>query len=62
MTWGVLQDVDPTQNSIKATGTFLSIGTTIFSIPPWSPRSDLNPIENLFNLIQRSLAEEADKK
>ena len=56
----ILQDGDPTQNSKKAMQAFVSIGTTIFSIPPRSP--DLNPIENLFNSIRRNLREEAHNK
>ena len=44
-----LQDGDPSQNSAVAKSAFEFIGCKVFSIPARSP--DINPIENLFNII-----------
>ena len=52
-----LQDGDPSQNSGVANAALLKIGAYPFSIPPRSP--DLNPIENLFNLVRKALADDA---
>ena len=49
----ILQDGDPTQNSKKAMKAFKRIGASVFNIPARSP--DLNPIENLFNMVRRKL-------
>ena len=35
------------------------VGTCLFAIPPRSP--DINPIENVFDLIQKKLAKDALK-
>ena len=55
-----LQDGDPSQNSGVASAALLKIGAYPFSIPPRSP--DLNPIENLFNLVRKALADDAVTK
>lgn len=52
-----LQDGDPSQNSKAAKVELTNLGYKIFSIPPRSP--DLNPIENLFNLVDKKLQENA---
>ena len=52
-----LQDGDPSQNSKAAKVELTNLGYNIFSIPPRSP--DLNPIENLFNLVDKKLQENA---
>ena len=46
----LLQDGGPSQNSKKAKVALNSIGAEIFSIPPSS--SDMNPIENIFNITK----------
>ena len=48
-----LQDGDPRQNSKKAKKAMEEIGTQLFAIPSRSP--DINPIENLFHLVQKRL-------
>ena len=55
-----IQDGDPSQNSASAKRGLNSIGAQVFSIPPRSP--DLNPIENLFHLVKKSLTKEAIEK
>ena len=55
-----LQDGDPSQNSRKARNAWDKIGARKFTIPPRSP--DLNPIENVFNVVKRKLGEEALQK
>ena len=55
-----LQDGDPSQNSAAARKAFLEVNGTKFSIPLRSP--DLNPIENIFNLVKRKLRLEAMEK
>ena len=52
-----LQDGDPTQNSKKAKKAFDDVGCRMFSIPARSP--DINPIENMFNIVRKSLKEDA---
>lgn len=52
-----LQDGDPSQNSKAAKVELSKLGYTIFNIPPRSP--DINPIENLFHLVDRKLHENA---
>ena len=52
-----VQDGDKSQNSACAREALKKIGAHVFSIPPRSP--DLNPIENMFNLVRRYLPEEA---
>ena len=56
----LLMDGCPRQNCKKAKQAISDVGGQIFSIPPRSP--DLNPIENLFNLIVKKLKEEAIAK
>ena len=56
----VLLDGDPSQNSRRAKQALDQIGAKVFSIPPRSP--DLNPIENLFNIIRMKLRKEARDK
>ncbi|CAB3978781.1 Hypothetical predicted protein [Paramuricea clavata] len=48
-----LQDGDPRQNSVAAKRALDDVNAKLFSIPPRSP--DINPIENLFHLIQSKL-------
>ena len=48
-----LQDGDPSQNSARAKKALKKANALCFGIPPRS--ADLNPIENLFHLIGRSL-------
>ena len=48
-----LQDGDPSQNSKLARDAISSVGARLFSIPARSP--DLNPIENMFNLVRTKL-------
>ena len=52
-----LQDGDPSQNSARAHAAFDEIGCKVFSIPARSP--DLNPIENMFNVVLCKLHEDA---
>jgi len=51
----VLQDGCPVMNSKQGKLGYKSVGCEVFSIPARSP--DLNPIENIFNLVRRDLAE-----
>ena len=53
-----IQDGDPSQNSAVARKALNRIGAKLFSIPPRTP--DLNPIENAFHLVKRSLARVMD--
>ena len=48
---------DPSQNSKAAKTALEKIGAVQFSIPPRSP--DLNPIENVFNLVEKKLGNDA---
>ena len=50
-----LQDGDPTQNSKKAKAAYDDVGCRMFSIPARSP--DINPIENVFNIVRAQLTE-----
>ena len=52
-----LQDGDPRQNSVAARRALDAVNAKLFSIPPRSP--DINPIENLFHLIQAKLDKDA---
>ncbi len=52
-----LQDGDPRQNSVAAKWALDDVNAKLFSIPPRSP--DINPIENLFHLIQSKLDRDA---
>ena len=52
-----LQDGDPRQNSKAAKDAMTEIGCQMFAIPPRSP--DLNPIENIFQLVRRQLRKDA---
>ena len=55
----IVQTGDPCQNSKAAKTAIDKIGTVQFSIPPHSP--DLNPIENVFNLVAKKLSSDAVK-
>ena len=55
-----VMDNDPSQNSTVAWDTLKDIGATLIRIPPQSP--DLNPIENIFIIVNRALQEEALRK
>ena len=57
MTRLFVMDNDPCQNSKIAKAALENIGANILKIPPRSP--DLNPIENSFNNVKRTLREEA---
>jgi len=52
----LLQDGDPRQNSKAAQTALQHLGMQCFSIPARSP--DLNPIENLFHLVNNKLKTE----
>ena len=52
-----VQDGDPSQNSKSAKTALDKIGAVQFSIPPGRP--DLNPIENVFNLMEKKLSSDA---
>ena len=54
-----VQDGDPSQNSKAAKTALGKIGAVQFSIPQRSP--DLNPIESVFNLIEKKLSSDAIK-
>ena len=54
-----VQDGDPSQNSKAAKTALEKIGCVQFSIPPRNP--DLNPIENVFNLVEKKLVSDAVK-
>ncbi len=55
-----LQDGDPRQNSKLAQNAMKEIGVECFAIPPRSP--DINPIENLFHLVDLKLQSDALEK
>ena len=55
-----LQDGDPSQNSKKAKTAFEEVGCTVFPIPPRSP--DINPIENVFNILRENLKQDVREK
>ena len=48
---------DPSQNSAAARKEMKKLGVEVHSIPPRSP--DINPIENVFHLLDRKLRSEA---
>lgn len=52
-----LQDGDPRQNSKVVVKALNNINVTCFPIPPRSP--EINPIENLFHLVELKLREDA---
>ena len=54
-TW--VQDGDSSQNSAAARNAMKEVHCHLLSIPPRSP--DINPIENIFHLVQRKLRKEA---
>ena len=56
----ILMDGCPRQNCKKALQAISKVGGQVFSIPARSP--DLNPIENLFNLVVKALKKEAIHK
>ena len=55
-----LQDGDPSQNSMAAKVVFSEMGLQVLRIPPRSP--DLNPIENVFNIVSAMLRKDAVRK
>ena len=55
-----LQDGDPSQNSAIARDALFEIGAQKFTIPARSP--DLNPIENIFNIVKQKIRQDAIKK
>ena len=54
-----IQDGDRSQNFKAAKTALDKIGAVQFSIPASSP--DLNPIKNVFNLVQKKLSSDAVK-
>ena len=52
-----LQDGDPSQNSTKVQRALQDVGALLFRIPARSP--DLNPIENIFNIVSAKLERDA---
>ena len=50
-----VMDNDPSQRSKAATKAINNVGETLFAIPARSP--DLNPIENLFHIVKKQLAQ-----
>jgi len=52
-----VQDGDPRQNCALVKRTLNRMRTNLVSIPPRSP--DINPIENIFHLVKKSLRDEA---
>ena len=52
-----LQDGDPSQNSALAKEAMETVGCRLFQIPARSP--DLNPIENAFNNIRKTIRKDA---
>ena len=54
-TW--VQDGDRSQNSAQAKQAMKDVNAHLLSIPPRSP--DINPIENVFHLVQKKLRKEA---
>ncbi len=55
-----LMDNDPSQTSKKSLSALSDIECELHEIPPRSP--DLNPIENVFHLVKKSLEREAINK
>ena len=55
-----LQDGDPSQNCKAAREVWESYGCTLLKIPARSP--DMNPIENIFNIAETKLREQAIHK
>ena len=55
-----IQDGDPSQNCALARAALKRVGAKLLAIPPRSP--DLNPIENIFNIVKRILEADAIKK
>ena len=55
-----IQDGDPSQNSKAAKKEMELLNVQLFSIPPRSP--DINPIENVFHLLDRKLKSDAISK
>lgn len=52
-----IQDGDPSQNSAKAKAAMERVNCKLIKIPARSP--DLNPIENIFNLVSEKLRKQA---
>ena len=55
-----IQDEDPSQNSTLARAAWMRVGAKLMPIPPRSP--DINPIENIFNIVKRILRQDALRK
>ena len=55
-----LQDGFPIQNSVAAKRVYDEIGAFVFCIPPRSP--NLNPIENVFHLINMEIRKDTIKR
>ena len=55
-----LQDGDPSQNSVIARKAMKKLVVQVHSIPPRSP--DINPIENVFHLLDKKLRSDAIEK
>ena len=52
-----VQDGDPSQKFAIARKAMQEVGVQVHSIPPHSP--DINPIENVFHLLDRKLRSDA---
>ena len=55
-----LQDGDPSQKKPKTQRALQDVGALLFKIPARSP--DLNPIENIFNIVSAKLERDALRK
>lgn len=53
----VIEDGNPSQNAAQARAAWRRIGAKLTAIPPRSP--DINPIENIFNIVKVILREDA---
>ena len=55
-----IQDGDPCQNSAPARQAMEELDANLFPIPPRSP--DINPIENIFHMVRKTLTQDAMKQ
>ena len=55
-----VMDNDPSQTSAKAKRALCTVNATMLTIPPRSP--DLNPIENIFDVLRKRLEGEIKAK
>jgi hypothetical protein len=57
--WWYLQDNDPKHKSNKARDYFHNMGILCIDFPPYSP--DLNPIENVWNMLKQNVNTHVDE-